>query len=149
MKNFLLFVTAALLLQTATVAAAPATATVFDHYFNLQTALARDSLKNVAANARAIAEIVRRDRTGAFRLELATVSETLASQGDLIAARQVFKAVSGYVIQTFRAGRGPGGPIREMHCQAYNVNWLQRGDAVEDPYLGGSLEQVGSLVENR
>jgi hypothetical protein len=141
MKNLLLFVTAALLLQLATVAGAPATATVFDHYFNIQTALAQDSLQTVAAEARAIAEIVRQDRSGTFRQELAAVAEALAGQQDLIAARQVFKAVSGYVIQVFRAGQGPGGSIREMHCSTYNVNWLQRGDLVADPYLGGAASR--------
>ena len=157
MKKPTLFVAATLLLQSVMLAGAqspgmaalPAntnastgapttlTAAVFDRYFAIQRALARDSLENVEANAWAIAQLVRQDRTGVFRPELAAVADSLAGATDLITARQVFKAVSGYVIVVYRAGRGPGGSIYELHCSAYNVNWLQRGDNVEDPYLGG------------
>jgi hypothetical protein len=138
MKKFVLLVTATLLLHVASAvgAASAATAAVFNDYFNIQTALAQDSLEYVAANARNIAALVRQDKSGAFRLELASAADSLAMATDLPAARQIFKAVSGYLIQTYRAGHGPGGTIRELHDPAQNVNWLQRGEVVQNPYQG-------------
>jgi hypothetical protein len=125
--------------QAPSNAAASTTAGVFDYYFKIQSALARDSLKDVDANAWAMAELVRQDRAGVFRPELAAAAEALAGAADLTTARQVFKAASGYVIQAFRAGNSAGGPIRELHCSVYNVSWLQRrGGPAQDPYVGGN-----------
>jgi hypothetical protein len=148
MKNLILLLTATLALHLATAAGAPAAASaaVFDNYFNIQTALAQDSLETVAVNARAIANLVRQDTSGALRPELASVAEALATANDLPTARQIFKAVSGYLIVMVRAGNGPGGAIREAHDPVYNVNWLQQDGLVQNPYLGKSGLHVGTFV---
>jgi hypothetical protein len=52
----------------------------------------------------------------------------------------------GYLIQTYRAGNGPGGAIHEAHSPAANVNWLQRDDIVQNPYLGKSGLHFGTFV---
>jgi hypothetical protein len=147
---------AALLLAATSVRAQSSTSTgpetgstaavVFGDYFRIQKALAADSLPEVAAWAGAIAEQVRRDGSGTFRPELAMVAQSLAAATDLESARQIFKAVSGYMIQTYRAGRGPGGAIHEMHSPAGNVNWLQQGESVQNPYLGKAGVQIGEFV---
>jgi hypothetical protein len=121
-------------------------AAVFGDYFEIQRALAGDTLENVAAHARGIADRVRQDTGGLFRPELAAQAEALATARDLTTARQIFKAVSGYLIQTYRAGNGPGGAIREAHSPAANVNWLQRDDIVQNPYLGKSGLHFGTFV---
>ena len=157
MKNHILPVITAALLCVAAIApsiqamAAPGApvagiAAVFDDYFKIQTALANDSLEQVAANALALAVMVRQDMTGAFRRELAAEAEALARANDLPAARQIFKAVSGYLIQTFRAGHAPEATVHEMHCPRRNVNWLQRGEVVGNPYLGKAGQRVGTVV---
>jgi hypothetical protein len=118
MKRTLLLLAAAIALSAAPTRAqgtetlalpTGAAQTVFDYYFKIQTALAKDSMENVAVNAGIIAEIVRKDTTGAFPSPLASQAEALAKAKDLAAARQVFKAVSGYLIQSFRAGKAPVG----------------------------------------
>ena len=146
MKNLIPIVATTLMLFAALSSgalAAPAD-TLFDEYFNIQTALAKNSLKNVTANARAIADIVRGDKTGVFRSELASAADALSVSNDLEASRQIFKSVSGYLIQLFRAGKAPDGTIREFHDFAYNVNWLERGDTAHDPYLGRSGSPAGT-----
>jgi hypothetical protein len=158
MKSLISLATITLLLHLATTAGAQSTETkpssdaraataaaVFGDYFEIQRALAGDTLENVPAHARAIADRVRQS-SGLFRLELAAQAEALATARDLTTARQIFKAVSGYLIQTYRAGNGPGGAIREAHSPAANVNWLQRGDIVQNPYLGKSGLHLGTLV---
>ena len=123
-----------------------AAAVVFGNYFEIQRALAGDTLENVAAHARAIADRVRQDTGGLFQPELAVQAEALAAARDLTVARQIFKAVSGYLIQTYRAGHGPGGTVHEVHSPAANVNWLQRDDIVQNPYLGKSGLHYGTFV---
>ena len=159
MKNVIFLVTITLLLCVATNAAAQPAATnpsagvpnamaavVFGDYFEIQRALAGDTLANVAVNASAIAGMVRQDTSGKFQPELAAVADALASAQDLTTARQIFKAVSGYFIQTYRAGNGPGGTIHEVHSPTFNVNWLQREDVVQNPYLGKPCLYCGTFV---
>ena len=159
MKSLILLTVIALLLHVATTVGAQssetnpssdvradAAAAVFGNYFEIQRALAGDTLENVAAHARAIADRVRQDSGGLFRPELAAQAEALATTRDLTTARQIFKAVSGYLIQTYRAGHGPGGAIHEAHSPAANVNWLQRDDIVQNPYLGKFGLHFGTFV---
>jgi hypothetical protein len=150
MKNACLFIAAALLLTRTWTASAQgseppagsaeinssppaalpgAAQTVFDYYFQIQTALAQDSLDNVAINAEAMAEIARKDTTGAFSPQLASQADAMAKAKDLPAARQPFKAVSGYLIQYLRANSVPAGTYHELYCPMKNLMWLQIGSA--------------------
>jgi hypothetical protein len=159
MKIFTFLATAALVMGAALSVGAPsaganslstvgadATAGVFASYFEIQKALAEDSLQNVAANAGAIAAMVRQNPSGPFQPELAADAEALAGSQDLIGARQIFKAVSGYLIQAYRAGHNPGGAIHEAHSPVGNVNWLQQGDVLQNPYTGKSDPHCGTFV---
>jgi hypothetical protein len=119
--------------------------TVFDYYLQIQTALAQDSLENVAVNAGAVAEIARKDTTGAFSPQLGKRAEALAEAKDLRAARQTFKAVSGYLIQYLKTNKVPTGTYHEVHCPMANVNWLQTGHTVRNPYFGGPMLRCGTF----
>lgn len=118
---------------------------VFDHYFQIQTSLAQDSLENVAASAATLVEVVRKDTTGAFSPGLATQAEALAKAKDLPAARQSFKAVSGYLIQYLRANSIPAGRYHEVYCPMVNLSWLQTDETVRNPYRGKSMLHCGML----
>lgn len=119
--------------------------TVFDYYFQIQTALARDSLEKVAVNAQALAEVVRKDASGAFSPQLAEQAAAVARANDLAAARQPFKAVSGYLIQYLRAADVPAGTVHEVHCPMKNLNWLQADTTVRNPFLGRTMLGCGTL----
>lgn len=117
---------------------------VFDYYFQIQTALARDSLEKVAVNAQALAEVVRKDASGAFSPQFAEQAAAVARANDLAAARQPFKAVSGYLIQYLRAADVPAGTVHEVHCPMKNLNWLQADTAVRNPFLGRTMLGCGT-----
>ena len=116
--------------------------TVFDYYFKIQTALAKDSMETVAVNAGVIAEIVRKDTTSGFPSPLAGQADALAKAKDIATARHAFKAVSGYLIQSFRAGKAPVG-THEVHCSMANLNWLQNNTTVQNPFFGKSMLNCG------
>lgn len=119
--------------------------TVFDYYFKIQTTLAKDSMENVAVNASVIAEIVRKDTTSGFPSPLAGQADALARAKNIAAARQTFKAVSGYLIQYLKASNVPIGTFHEVHCSMVNLNWLQNNATVQNPYLGKSMLNCGTL----
>lgn len=119
--------------------------TVFDYYFQIQIALAQDSLENVMVNAGAIAEVIRKDSTGAFPPQLASQADALAKSKDLPSARQPFKAVSGYLIQYLRANSVPAGTYHELYCPMKNLNWIQTDQTVRNPYLGKAMQRCGTV----
>ena len=126
-------------------AAIGAGATAFDYYFKIEAALAQDSLENVPASAQALAEIVRKDTTGAFPAQLANHADALAKATTVPGARQPFKAVSGYLIQYLKIGHSPIGKVHELQCPMTNLNWLQTGELVQNPYLGKSMLRCGAF----
>lgn len=122
-----------------------AAATVFDHYFKIQNALAQDSLENVAASAQAIAEIAGKDKTAGFPFQLTVQAEALSKASNVPGARQIFKAVSGYLIQYATTPDLSVGALHEVYCPKVNVNWLQNDKTVRNPYLGKSGPQCGTF----
>jgi hypothetical protein len=123
-----------------------AAATVFDYYFKIQKALAEDSLENVAVSAGVIAEVVRKDTSSGFPMQIVGHAEMLAKAKDVAAARTPFKALSGYLIQYGKASNVVIGTYHEVHCPMANVNWLQNDDkTVRNPYLGKSMSQCGAF----
>lgn len=119
--------------------------TVFDYYFKIQTALAQDSMESVAVNASVIAEIVRKDTASGFPSPLANQADALAKAKDIAAARQTFKAVSGYLIQYLKASSVPIGTFHEVHCSMANLNWLQNDVTVRNPFFGKSMLHCGTF----
>ena len=122
-------------------------ADVFANYFTIQKSLADDSMANLPSAGLAIAILVNQDKSGTFRPELVAQAQLLAASPDLPSARQTFKAVSGYLIQAWRAGKGPGGVIHEVHSPADNVDWLQQGEVIQNPYWGRACQQCGVFVK--
>jgi len=72
---------------------------VLDHYLNIQSALANDSIGGVASNALAIASAVRGDSMKMLSPEMAAQADALAKTKDLAQARAVFKRLSKSLIQ--------------------------------------------------
>lgn len=134
--------------QTSETPAQPsgAAATVFDYYFKIQKALSEDSLENVAVSAGAIAEIIRKDTSSGFPVQIIGHAQMLAKAKDVAAARTPFKALSGYLIQYAKGSNAVAGTYHEVHCPMANVNWLQNDDkTVRNPFLGKSMPQCGTF----
>ena len=74
-------------------------ATVFDNYGRIQTALAQDSLQDVANEAQTIVKAVNDDATTTFSKNLAQQAVAVANATDLQAAREAFKPLSKSLIE--------------------------------------------------
>jgi hypothetical protein len=117
----------------------PPAAAAFVYYFEIQEALAQDSLTNVAANAVALADVLRKDPTGGFPAQLADQARALARDAvTLDGARLDFAIVSGQLMNYLKTRNPPVGlgPIHLIHDPITRLYWLQRGDPVQNPYLG-------------
>lgn len=118
----------------ASVAGTPQDA--LNHYLSVQSALSRDSMKNVGVNARALAEAVRADETKSLPAAIADQADVLAKAKNLSKARDAFKPLSQSLIAYFKANGTTTGSYVEVYCPIAKASWLQAAEAVRNPYLG-------------
>lgn len=109
---------------------------VLGHYLAVQSALARDSMQNVSANAYALAEAVRNDETKSLPTAIAKQADALATTKKLFKARQAFKPLSESLIAYLKTNSPPAGVYYEVYCPIAKAGWLQVGETVRNPYLG-------------
>ena len=118
----------------------PPAAAAFAYYFEIQEALAQDSLMDVTANALALAEVVRKNPAAGFPAQLADQARALARDAvTLDGARLDFATVSGLLISYLKGRNPPDGldPVHLVYDPIFTrLYWLQRGDLAQNPYLG-------------
>lgn len=117
---------------------------VFDNYLKIQSALAKDSIDGVASNASAIASAIRGDSMKMVSPEIAADADALAKAKDLASARVVFKHLSKSLIQYLNHHNVTGAYV-EAYCPMAKASWLQKGDKIDNPYLGGSMRSCGTI----
>ncbi len=113
---------------------------VLDLYLNIHEALARDSMKNVSANAKAIAEVARADETKRVPAAIAEEAAKLAKTRQIWRAREAFKVLSESLIASLRTNPAPPGIYYEFYCPTVKASWLQRSKIAINPYLGWRAE---------
>ena len=142
MKNRILFSAISLAISAVTQAApsgAPLQAAL-DKYIQIQTALAGDSLKDVAAAAAEIASIAK-----AGDATVATQAEALAKTTDIQAAREAFKPLSAALIKALSSQKSISGQYYEAFCPMANASWIQAGKKITNPYFGASMSGCGEI----
>lgn len=119
----------------------PPDAAAFVYYFRIQVALSQDSLTNVALNALALAEVVRKDTTGGFPAQFADLAIGLARDAvTMDGARLGFAVVTGQLMTYLKARKPPVdlGLIHLVYDPKTKLYWLQTGEQLQNPYLGKS-----------
>lgn len=117
---------------------------VLDDYLKIQSALAKDSIDGVAANASAIATAVRSDSMKMLSPQVADQADALANAKDVASAREAFKALSKSLIQ-YLADHNATGAYVEVYCPMAKASWLQKGDKINNPYLDASMRGCGEI----
>ena len=118
---------------------------VLGHYLNIQTDLARDSIKGVDEHATGIAKAVRGDAMKMLSPDVAKQADTLAQAKDLKAAREAFKPLSASLVKYLADHKAGVGTYHEAYCPMVKANWLQTGKAVKNPYMGEQMLSCGEL----
>lgn len=92
-----------------------------------------------------------REFWGAARSDLDRALRKLGSSGELSAMRSVLPELTAATVRAVRVFGVEGtGPVRLFHCpMAFDdagADWLQSGEATENPYFGASMFRCGSQV---
>jgi len=132
--------------QTSNTPAAGLTlsASIVDPYLKIQQALADDKMDGVKANAGQVATASA--ALGAPAMKIDTAAVQLASASELEDARTKFATLSE-AIDDYMTGlhlKAPEG-VRVAFCPMVQKPWLQKGEAIENPYYGKEMLTCGSL----
>lgn len=108
-------------------------AKAFHHYEGIRAALAADSLKDVSANATALAPLAEKVAgVGAKR-----AADLVGSAKDIKAARDEFGKLSDALLPAFEKARLAG--VHFFTCPMVKQSWAQKGSDIENPYYGKSM----------
>ena len=118
---------------------------VLDHYLEIQSDLAKDSIKGVDEHANAIAKAVKADDMKMLSLDVATQAEALAKAKDLKAAREADKPLSASLIKYLADNKAGKGMYHEAYCPMVKASWLQTEKTIKNPYMGKAMLGCGEL----
>jgi membrane fusion protein, copper/silver efflux system len=136
-------------LAFAAVAASPAAASdlptvLVDPYLRIQVALAADKTDGVTKNAASIAQAA--EGLGGEGGKIADAARELEKSPDLRRARTAFGALSDAIMAYAKAtGAKPPGDVKVAYCPMINKSWLQKGDAIRNPYYGAEMLECGGF----
>lgn len=117
-------------------------------YLQIQTELAGDSDDGVRRSAGSIAELAA--GMGAPGAGIVEAAKALEAAGDLKAAREAFGPLSDAVIAAAKAEGWQGlDEAKVAFCPMANRSWLQKGDAIRNPYYGSQMLTCGSFKDAR
>ena len=122
-------------------AAQTAAASAFEHYEAIRVALAADEIKELRAHATALAPLA----DAVAGAEARRAAEALGEAGDIKVARERFGVLSAALLPKFEAARLDG--VYLFTCGMVSQSWAQRGQKVENPYMGKSMLACGSPYE--
>lgn len=123
-------------------------ATVFDNYSFIQSALAQDSVRDVAKEAQAIATAVNDDTSKSFSTNIVQQAQAVAKATDLAGTRDAFKALSNSLIEYVSKHPALAGTYRQVHCPMANADWLQKETTVNNPYFGKEMPHCGEFIKS-
>lgn len=118
---------------------------VYDSYLKIQAELAKDSTKDVADNANAIAKAVKGDEMKMLSPDVATQAEALAKARDLKTARAAFKPLSDSLIKYLSDRKAGKGVYHEAYCAMVKASWLQTEKSIKNPYMGKEMPGCGEF----
>lgn len=108
-------------------------------YLKIHAALVEDKVDTVKADAALVAEEAA--KLGDAGRAVVAAANTLAAAADLEAARTAFKDLSEALVNA--AGEALPGDVRVAYCPMVKQPWLQRGDAIQNPYFGSRMPTCG------
>jgi hypothetical protein len=117
---------------------------VFEDYLSIQSALAQDSFERFQQAAVVLTKASHNAGNSLSSKVLQQV-EALAKASDLASARALFKPVSESLIAYLKQQKFPNGVYRVAYCPMADASWLQRGDSINNPYMGKQMLRCGQF----
>ena len=127
--------------------AADAISGIVDPYLRIQLSLADDKMDNVKAEASAIA--TEAAKIGDKARSMVSAAERLAAASDLAKARDAFGQLSDALLDYAEDTKSAlGEASRVAYCPMVRKSWVQKGDAVVNPYMGKEMLGCGELKKS-
>jgi Cu(I)/Ag(I) efflux system membrane fusion protein len=129
---------------------------ITDTYLKIHDALINDDVGKVTSNGRTFSDLVYRLQLSDPQGQLEQLTAPMAKStegllsGDLKKARDAFASLSEVLAAYIK---GPGreeahaAGIRIFHCPMRKAPWLQKGTAVQNPYLGKGMILCGNEIK--
>jgi hypothetical protein len=122
---------------------------IIDPYLEIQNALADDSTANIKANAASIATAATALGAPAMKIDTAALQLSAAAEAadpDIGDVREKFGLLSE-AIDTYMTGLKltPPAGVHVAFCPMANKPWMQKGEALANPYYGKEMATCGAL----
>ena len=118
-------------------------AKTFEHYEAIRVALADDVLKGVEGHAKALLPLA--EAIGGPEARKAAAG--IGKARDIKVAREHFGLLSASLLPKFEAASLEG--VHLFTCGMVSQSWAQRGQKVQNPYMGKSMLACGSPYEGK
>ena len=113
-------------------------------YLEIQGRLAADKVDGIKPAARAIGE--QAARMGADGAAIVKAAKSVEDAADLKTAREAFGPLSDAVIAAGTAEGWKDLPdLRVAYCPMVKKSWLQKDDAIQNPYYGTAMLTCGEI----
>jgi hypothetical protein len=113
-------------------------------YLRIQAQLANDTSDTVKADADAMAAAAA--ALGTAGAPIASAARELSAASGLAAARDAFGKVSDALLAYTDATQAPvGADTARAYCPMVKKSWLQKGEAIRNPYFGKSMLGCGVI----
>jgi hypothetical protein len=111
-------------------------------YLDIQTQLVANKTDTVKARAHAIGEQAR--HMGVPGAAVAKAAADVEKAGDIKGIREAFGPLSEAVIAAAKAdGWTDVSGLKLVYCPMVKQHWLQKGDAIQNPYYGQAMAGCG------
>ena len=116
-------------------------ASIMEPYLTIEEALVKDDVAPVRQNAGNIATAA--TALGAPAMRIQTGAAQLASADTLETAREKFGILSEAIVTYMDGNKLNGGDgVKVAYCPMAKKPWMQKGDALANPYYGGSSDMA-------
>ncbi len=112
---------------------------VLTPYLEIHAALVADKVEAIKADAAALAQAAA--ALGEPGTAVAAAARALGEAPDLKAARAAFMDLSEAIVKA--AGDALPPDVRVAYCPMVKKPWLQKGDAIQNPYFGTEMPTCG------
>ena len=120
---------------------------IIDPYLRIQRALNADSLADVKTDARRLT--VEAAKLGERGTAMQAAATALEQANDLNAARAAFASLGDAVmIDARESGAAIGDDVKVAYCPMAQKYWLQKGEAIKNPFYGKAMSDCGRITPN-
>jgi hypothetical protein len=133
-----------LLAGVSVVHASEALKAIVGSYLEIQAQLASDKIDGIKVPATAIA--TKATEMGESGADMAKAAKVLAAASDINSAREAFGPLSDAVIAAAKVeGWKDLGDAKLAYCPMVKRSWLQKDDAIRNPYYGSGMLTCGEF----